>query len=179
MLLLFLLALSALALTQGSQTSAFARTSVIRPRLIRAPAFVSALAGGVEEPSDANTFDSGAAARADTARAEDEAERWAAKVRTPEVQALRESLIQQYLKLGKDETYSAREVDAFLSDPKRSQTWVRAQELQDMPAWGFGLVSGSEGKEASGASSQLPFLLALFGVGAVLAFAAERLGEAL
>jgi hypothetical protein len=102
-----------------------------------------------------------------------ETERWAAKVQTPSVQALRQMLIDQYLKLGRDYEYATREVDEFLEDPNRSKTWVQAQELQAEPGWGFGRVAGS----ANGPASQLPYLLAFFAAGALIKSASELLSS--
>lgn len=107
------------------------------------------------------------------------AEEWAAKLRTPNVQALRANLIEQYIKLGRTQDYAEKEVGEFLADPSRSRTWIRAQELQDMPGWGFGKVPGTRTRAGEPSASQIPLFLAFFVGGALLKFGAERIGDLL
>lgn len=152
-------------LTILASATAFQPPSLPSSRPSRAPARPHsqlarrALAGG---------FDERALLPADGAELS-EGERWAAKVQTPSVQALRQMLIDQYLKLGRDYEYATREVDEFLQDSTRSKSWVAAQELQGELGWGFGRVSGS----ANGPASQLPYLLTFFFAGALLKVAYE------
>lgn len=115
---------------------------------------------------------SGETAAVDSAAADE----WAAKLRTPRVQALRADLIEQYLKLGRTREYAEKEVGEFLADPSRSRTWVRAQEMQDMPGWGFGRVSGTRGEPSA---SQIPIFVAFFVGGALLKFGAEHISNLL
>ncbi|KAG8468567.1 hypothetical protein KFE25_013650 [Diacronema lutheri] len=167
--LLVQLALGADAVALRRPGAVIRRTLLLRGP--RAPALIlqSTAAGGrVGGGDDQNAADE----QADAAWTE--AEAWTVKVGTPSVQALRADLIAQYLRLGKTHEYAVTEVDAFLSDPARSRSWVRAQELQQMPGWGFGRSSRDDG-EAPASSSQVPFLIAAFVGGALLKLAADAL----
>lgn len=94
---------------------------------------------------------------------------WQVKLASPEVQALRQKLIDQYLALDRSEEYAIKEVDEFLSDPSRSAGWVKAQELQNLPGWGFG--------DDKGAGNQVYFFAACFLAGIVLQAGAKYLGS--
>ncbi|KAJ1628404.1 hypothetical protein T492DRAFT_1018687 [Pavlovales sp. CCMP2436] len=91
------------------------------------------------------------------ARVMGEADRWRAKVQTPEVQELRQMLVAQYHKLGRDDESAALEIDSFLADQSRSKTWVRSQ-LSRQEGW-----------------SQLPVYVAILVSGALLKYVAEML----
>lgn len=152
-------------------TLAFQTPSLSSSRSARAPARPRsqlarhALVGGFDERA--------LVADGEVERVLSESERWAAKVQTPSVQALRQMLIEQYLKLGRDYEYATREVDEFLQDSNRSKAWVAAQELQREAGWGFGRVAGS----TDGSASQLPYLIAFFAAGALIKSASELLSH--